>query len=74
MSRRPRFTNHATEQLEEREISREEVAAVIDAPLRVTIGATAVEYDGVVGNCELHIVVVRGSDPPLVITLWENNR
>ena len=43
MSPRPRFTNHATEQLEEREISREEVAAVIDAPIRVTIGATAVE-------------------------------
>ena len=69
-----RFTNHALDKMDEREITVEEVAAVIASPQTVTAGETAVEYDGIVGGRALHVIVVRDSEPPLVITVWEPNR
>ncbi len=45
-----RFTNHALDKMDEREITVEEVAAVIASPQTVTAGETAVEYDGIVGG------------------------
>jgi hypothetical protein len=66
-----RYTTHALEQLVEREISRSEVEAVVLAPLGVEVGDTAVEYDGLASGRPLHVVVVRGSEPSLVITAYE---
>jgi hypothetical protein len=70
-----RYTTHALEQLVEREISRSEVEAVVLAPLGVEVGDTAVEYDGLASGLAsgrpLHVVVVRGSEPLLVITAYE---
>lgn len=60
--------------MEQREISVEEVTAVLDEPERSAAGATAVEYDGVVAGRALHVVVVRGPDQPLVITVYEPDR
>ena len=74
MNPTPRFTNHALDKMEEREISREEVIVALESPLSVTIGATAVEFEGVVQGRELHIVAVRDSDPLLVITVWEKDQ
>ncbi len=68
-----RFTSHALDKMEEREITPDEVAAVVASPRAVTTGETAVEYDGVVSGRALHVIVVRDSEPPLVITAWEPN-
>ncbi|MGE0135559.1 MAG: hypothetical protein AB7L91_08020 [Dehalococcoidia bacterium] len=56
------------------EITVDEAAAVIASPHTVTPGETAVEYDGIVGGRALHVIVVRDSEPPLVIPAWEPNR
>lgn len=54
-------------------LRREDILRVIEHA-DVTIGVTAVEYDAIIGGRPIHVVVVRGSDPPLVITLYPRNR
>jgi hypothetical protein len=52
----------------------EQVVAVLTEPEETTIGQTAVEYDAIVDGRPLHVVVVRDSAPPLVITVFDKDR
>ena len=74
MTPRVRFARHALQRLARYGVRRDEVLGIIESADDVTIGATAVEYDAHVGDRLIHVVVVRGSDPPLVITLYPRNR
>lgn len=65
-----RYTAHAENRMAEWGISTAEIDAVISAPERVSIGDTAIEYDATVGGRPLHVVVVKGSKPPLIITVY----
>ncbi len=51
-------------------IAAAEIEAVISAPERVSIGQTAIEYDATVVGRTLHVVAVKGSEPPLIITVY----
>ena len=64
-----RLTAHAETRMQERHVSRAEVEAVLERPEHVTVGETAVEYDGIVGGRQIVVIVVRESSPPLVITV-----
>ena len=64
----PRYTAHARRKVAERGITPEMVSATIAASGRRTVGRTAVEYDGIIDDRPIRVVVVKDSDPPLVIT------
>ena len=64
-----RFTYHATVRMQETGISLQEIQAVLLQPERMHAGETAVEYDGTVAGRGIRVVVVTGSEPPLVITV-----
>ena len=66
-----RLSNHARERMEEQRIDRAAVERVVSAADVVTVGETAVEYDGAdVGGRPIRVVVARDSQPPLVITAY----
>ena len=66
-----RLSSHARERMEEQRIDRASVEGVVSAADVVTVGETAVEYDGTdVGGRPLRVVVARDSQPPLVITAY----
>lgn len=66
-----RFTRHALDQMRDREISRFEVQMVIAQPYLTRVGETAIDYYGTVDRRRLRVIVARGSDPALVITVFE---
>ena len=65
-----RLTTHAAKRMREYGISRDQVERALDEVVATEIGGTAVAYDGTVDGRVLHVIVVRDSEPPLVITLW----
>jgi hypothetical protein len=69
-----RLTDHAARRMRRREISHEDIEAILANPTRTDVGETAVEYDGTVRGRPLRVVVVKGSEPPLVITVHELDR
>ena len=66
-----RFTQHALDRMSEpdRMISRADVERALTQPDAVVTGPTEVKYDRVVDGRPIRVVVVPGSDPPLVITV-----
>lgn len=66
-----RFTNHARKRMEEHNLFEADVVAVISTPERVITGTTAIEYDARIRGKPVRVVVVKESDPLLVITVHE---
>ncbi len=67
-----RLTGHASDQLELRGITREEVERMFDSPDSIDHRRYHVHYDGYVDGRRLHAVVDRRAGvPPLVITVWD---
>ncbi len=64
-----RFTYHATVRMREKGISPQAIETWLQLPERVREGDTAIEYDGVVEGRAVRVVVVKGSQPPLVIAV-----
>lgn len=65
-----RYTAHSRDRMAEWGIAAAEIEAAISAPERVIIGQTAIEYDATVDGRPLHVVAVKGSEPPLIITVY----
>ncbi len=64
-----RFTYHATVRMREKDIKIQDVETVLQHAEQERVGDSAIEYDGVVEGRAVRVVVVKGSQPPLVITI-----
>ena len=65
-----RFSAHALLRMGLREISDEEVRAVLADPQWTPSTDRNTRYDGMVDGRRLAIVVAEEHQPPLVVTLW----
>jgi Domain of unknown function (DUF4258) len=70
---KPRYSRHARDRMRERSITEGEVEAVLAHPLidqpSHEIGRRVVS--GEVNGRRLTVVVVEGSSPPLIVTVWD---
>jgi hypothetical protein len=64
-----RLTNHARARAEQFHVTRSDIEHLMAEAHDVRIGESAVEYDGDLRGMPLRVVVVKESDPPLVITV-----
>ena len=71
---RPSFTRHARRRMALRRISVAEVEAVLANPEQTISGDTAVQYEAASGGRVLRVITATGSEPPLVITVFEQER
>ncbi len=69
-----RFTSHARRAMVDRRITHEMVVATINGARAIEVGRTATIYDAEVDARLLRVVVVRGSYPPIVVTVHERDR
>ncbi len=68
------FTEHALQRMGLRRISVAEVEAVLANPEQTSLGETAVEYEATIDGRVLHVITAKDSEPPLVITVFEQER
>ena len=68
------ITRHAQERMAEQGISRADVEALLERPERTETGETATIYEATVDGRPLRAVVVRDSQPPRLITVFEVTR
>jgi len=68
------YSRHALDKMEERGITEQVVQQILDSPDGVSVGETAVIYNAMVNGVELRVVVARGTDPSLVITVFPVDR
>lgn len=68
------YTKHARDKMEERGITEETVERILASPDGVSIGETAIIYNAMVDGVELRVVVARGSEPSLIITVFPVDR
>jgi hypothetical protein len=66
-----RLSNHAIDGMADAGLTREDVADIIEHPERTERGTTADEYEATLRGALYHVVVVKDSDPPLIITVYE---
>lgn len=66
-----RLTNHAVEGIEDAGLTHADVASIIEHPERSMPGETADQYDATVRGILYRVIVVKGSKPPLIITVFE---
>ena len=64
-----RLTDHARREMEYEEIRRDDLEHIIEQG-SVIPGQTADQYDAVIRGTHYRLFVVKGSTPPLVITLF----
>ena len=65
------LTNHAIFRMILRNISRDEMAAVLANPQWVPATTRGTRYDGMVGGRRIAVVVEEGTDPLRVVTVFE---
>lgn len=63
-----RLTDHANRRMADEGIAREDVETAISQPERTDVGETAIEYYLTLRGRTIRVIVVRDSNPPLVIT------
>ena len=65
------LTNHALFRMLSRDISEEEIAAVLAAPQWMPETTRGTRYDAIVGRRRVGVVVEEGTDPLRVVTVFE---
>ena len=66
-----RLTNHAIQRIEDAGLSIEDVAYIIEHAEQTPVGTTADEYDATLRGTLYRAVVVKDSEPPLIVTVHE---
>ena len=67
---RLRFSHHAWARMREQGVTREMVETVLSGPATHIAGDTADEYEAIVSDRLLHVVLSAGSQPAIVITVY----
>jgi hypothetical protein len=66
-----RLSNHASEGMTDAGLTREDIVHIIEHAERTELGTTADEYEATLHGTLYHVVVVKDSNPPLIITVYE---
>lgn len=64
-----RYTGHARARMLEAMVEAFEIQATVANPDEVTVGELLVSYDAVIGGRRVSVVLLKDSDPPLVVSV-----
>lgn len=68
------YSDHAVTRMEKRGITEAMIQYILTTPDSLIEGQTADEYTALVDGVPICVVVARGTEPPLVITVYEVDR